>query len=393
MSAPSAPAPFQLSARALSLKPSATVAVTSRALELQRAGVDVISMSVGEPDFDTPPHIKAAAIQAIEAGKTKYTPVGGIPELREAISAKFERENGLSYGPDAVTVTSGGKQALFNAFFALLNPGDEVLIPAPYWVSYPEMVALTGAVPVPVPTTPESGFQLDPGALEARVTARTRMIVLNSPGNPTGAVFSPEVLAAVAQIAQRHGLVIVSDEMYEHLVYGAEQVSIGRYAPEHTLTINGASKAYAMTGWRIGYAGGPRPVIAAMNALQSQSTSNASSVGQYAALAALTQHDETARFTEQARHAYRARRDRIVAGLNALGLPTPTPQGAFYVMANTTRIHSDELEAARRLLDEARVAVVPGTDFAAPGQVRLSYATSMERIEEVLRRIGAVVGA
>lgn len=393
MNAPSAASPFQLSARALSLKPSATVAVTSRALELQRAGVDVISMSVGEPDFDTPPHIKAAAIQAIEAGKTKYTPVGGIPELREAISAKFERENGLDYAPDAVTVTSGGKQALFNAFFALLNPGDEVLIPAPYWVSYPEMVALTGAVPVPVPTTPESGFQLDPDALEARVTARTRMIVLNSPGNPTGAVFSPEVLAAVAQIAQRHGLVIVSDEMYEHLVYGAEQVSIGRYAPEHTLTINGASKAYAMTGWRIGYAGGPRPVIAAMNALQSQSTSNASSVSQYAALAALTQHDETARFTEQARRAYRARRDRIVAGLNALGLPTPTPQGAFYVMANTTRIHSDELEAARRLLDEARVAVVPGTDFAAPGQVRLSYATSLERIEEALQRIGAVVGA
>lgn len=393
MSAPSAPAPFQLSARALSLKPSATVAVTSRALELQRAGVDVISMSVGEPDFDTPPHIKAAAIQAIEAGKTKYTPVGGIPELREAISAKFERENGLDYAPDAVTVTSGGKQALFNAFFALLNPGDEVLIPAPYWVSYPEMVALTGAVPVPVPTTPESGFQLDPDALEARVTARTRMIVLNSPGNPTGAVFPPEVLAAVAQIAQRHGLVIVTDEMYEHLVYGAEQVSIGRYAPEHTLTINGASKAYAMTGWRIGYAGGPRPVIAAMNALQSQSTSNASSVSQYAALAALTQHDETARFTEQARRAYRARRDRIVAGLNALGLPTPTPQGAFYVMANTTRIHSDELEAARRLLDEARVAVVPGTDFAAPGQVRLSYATSLERIEEALQRIGAVVRA
>ncbi|GAA5511567.1 aspartate/prephenate aminotransferase [Deinococcus carri] len=383
--------PFRLSARALSLKPSATVAVTSRALELRRAGVDVISMSVGEPDFDTPPHIKAAAIEAIEAGKTKYTPVGGIPELREAISAKFARENGLTYTPDAVTVTSGGKQALFNAFFALLNPGDEVLIPAPYWVSYPEMVALTGAVPVPVPTTPESGFMLDPEELAARVTPRTRMIVLNSPGNPTGAVFPPEVLEAVAGVAQRHGLVIVTDEMYEHLVYDAEQVSIGRYAPDHTLTVNGASKAYAMTGWRIGYAGGPGAVIAAMNALQSQSTSNASSVSQAAALAALTQHEETARFIEQARHAYRERRDRIVAGLNALGLPTPTPQGAFYVMADTARIHPDELEAARLLLDQARVAVVPGTDFAAPGQVRLSYATSLDNIEEVLHRIGQML--
>ncbi|MDK2011750.1 MULTISPECIES: pyridoxal phosphate-dependent aminotransferase [unclassified Deinococcus] len=383
--------PFQLSERALSLKPSATVAVTSRALELRRQGVDVISMSVGEPDFDTPDHVKAAAIAAIESGKTKYTAVNGIPELREAISAKFARENGLSYAPDAVTVTSGGKQALFNAFFALLNPGDEVLIPAPYWVSYPEMVALTGAVPVAVPTTAESGFLLDPEELEARVTPRTRMIVLNSPGNPTGAVFPPEVLRAVAAVAQKHNLVIVTDEMYEHLVYDAEQVSIGTFAPEHTLTINGASKAYAMTGWRIGYAGGPKGVIAAMNALQSQSTSNASSVSQYATLAALSDHAHTAAFVEMARVAYRERRDRIVAGLNALGLRTPTPQGAFYVMADTTPLHADELEAARRILDDARVAVVPGTDFAAPGQVRLSYATSMANIEEVLRRIGGLL--
>lgn len=383
--------PFQLSDRALSLKPSSTVAVTSRALELRRQGVDVISMSVGEPDFDTPAHVKAAAMAAIESGKTKYTAVNGIPELREAISAKFSRENGLSYAPDCVTVTSGGKQALFNAFMALLNPGDEVLIPAPYWVSYPEMVALAGAVPVAVPTTPESGFQLDPQALEARVTPRARMIVLNSPGNPTGAVFTPEVLEAVAGVAQRHGLIIVTDEMYEHLVYDARQVSIGLYAPEHTLTINGASKAYAMTGWRIGYAGGPRGVIAAMNALQSQSTSNASSVSQYAALAALEGHEATARFIAMAREAYRERRDVIVAGLNALGLPTPTPQGAFYVMANTDRIHTDELEAARRILDDARVAVVPGTDFGAPGQVRLSYATDLNTIREVLRRIGTLL--
>jgi aspartate aminotransferase len=383
--------PFLLSARALSLKPSSTVAVSSRALELQKAGVDVISMSVGEPDFDTPPHIRAAAIRAIESGRTRYTPVSGIPELREAISAKFRRENGLDHAPDAVTVTSGGKQALFNAFFALLNPGDEVLIPAPYWVSYPEMVALTGAFPVAVPTHAASGFQLDPQALEARVTPMTRMIVLNSPGNPTGAVFTPDVLQAVAEVALRHNLMIVTDEMYEHLVYDARQVSIGTFAPHHTLTVNGASKAYAMTGWRIGYAGGPKPVIAAMNALQSQSTSNASSVSQYAALAAFQEHEETTKFIEMALGAYRQRRDRIVAGLNELGLKTPTPQGAFYVMADTGRIHPDELEAARIILDDARVAVVPGTDFAAPGQVRLSYATSLDNIEEVLRRLGGLL--
>ena len=383
--------PFKLSERAQSLKPSATVAVTSRALELQRQGLDVISMSVGEPDFDTPPHVKAAAIQAIEQGKTKYTAVSGIPELREAISEKFRRENGLHHAPDSVTVTSGGKQALFNAFFALLDAGDEVLIPAPYWVSYPEMVALTGAVPVSVPTSPDTGFMLDIDLLASKITPRTRMIVLNSPSNPTGAVFPPDTLRAVAELAQQHNLVIVTDEIYEHLVYDAEQVSIGTYAPEHTLTINGASKAYAMTGWRIGYAGGPKHVIAAMNALQSQSTSNASSISQYAALAALVQHEETTKFIEVAKAAYRERRGVMVQGLNALGLPTPTPHGAFYVMANTDRIHENELEAARIILDEARVAVVPGTDFAAPHQVRLSYATSMENIQEVLRRLGQLV--
>lgn len=379
--------PFRLSEKSLSLKPSATVAVTSRALELKRQGQNIISMSVGEPDFDTPAHVKEAAIQAIREGHTKYTAVGGIPELREAISAKFQRENGLTYAPDCVTVTNGGKQALFNAFFALLNPGDEVLIPAPYWVSYPEMVALTGAVPVAVPTSPQTGFMLDVEQLASKITPRTRMIVLNSPGNPTGAVFTPDILKGVAELAQKHNLMIVTDEMYEHLVYDAQQVSIGTFAPEHTLTINGASKAYAMTGWRIGYAGGPKAVIAAMNALQSQSTSNASSISQYAALAALVQHEETRRFIDQARAAYCERRDVIVAGLNDLGLKTPTPQGAFYVMADTTPLHADELEAARIILDQAQVAVVPGTDFAAPGQVRLSYATSMENIQEVLERL------
>lgn len=386
---PSASVP--LSARVRGLKPSATVAVTSRALELRRAGADVLSLSVGEPDFETPPHVKAAGIAAIEAGHTRYTPVNGLPELREAVSAKFDRENGLAYAPGDVTVTSGGKQAIFNALLALLNPGDEVLIPAPYWVSYPEMVTLTGAVPVVVPTRAEAGFVLDLEELAARITPRTRLIVLNSPGNPTGAVYPAEVMETVAELARRHDLSLLSDEIYEHLVYDAEHVSPARFAPERTLTVNGASKAYAMTGWRIGYAGGPREWITAMNALQSQSTTGACTVSQHAALAALTQHAATARFVAEARAAYRERRDFLVAGLNALGLPTPTPQGAFYVLPDTTHLHPDELEASRLLLERGGLAVVPGTDFGAPGRVRLSYAAGLDTLREALRRIGRVL--
>ena len=377
-----------LSARVRSLKPSSTVAVTSRALELRRAGVDIISLSVGEPDFDTPPHVIAAAKAALDAGKTRYTNVNGVPELREAVAAKLLRENGLSYSPDAVTVTSGGKQALFNALFALLDPGDEVLIPAPYWVSYPEMVRFAGGVPVPVPTSADSGYALDLEALRSALTPRSRIIILNSPGNPTGAVFPEVVLRAVADLARERDLLIISDEIYEHIVYDAQHASVARFAPERTLVINGASKAYAMTGWRIGYAAGPLPLIKAMNAIQGQSTSNANSIAQWAAVAAIT--DSTA-FIASSRAEFRRRRDRIVAGLNALGLDTPLPEGAFYVMADSRSIHEDELEAARLILDEARVAVVPGTDFAAPGRVRLSYATSMENIEEVLWRLGTLL--
>ncbi|MCP2012962.1 aspartate aminotransferase [Deinococcus sp. HSC-46F16] len=384
---------FPLSARVRGLKPSATVAVTSRALELRRAGADVLSLSVGEPDFETPPHVGAAGIAAIEAGHTRYTPVNGLPELREAVSAKFARENGLDYAPGDVMVSSGGKQAIFNALLALLNPGDEVLIPAPYWVSYPEMVALTGAVPISVPTRAESSFVLDPEELAARITPRTRLIVLNSPGNPTGAVYPAQVLEAVAELARRHDLYLLSDEIYEHLVYDAGHVSPARYAPERTLTVNGASKAYAMTGWRIGYAGGPREWIAAMNALQSQSTTGACTVSQYAALTALTEHGATARFVAQARAAYRERRDFLVAGLNGLGLPTPTPQGAFYVLPDSTRLHPDELEASRLLLEQGGLAVVPGTEFGAPGRVRLSYAAGLDTLGEALRRIEAVLTA
>ena len=374
----------RLSQQVQRLRPSSTIAVTSRALEMQRMGIDVLSMAAGEPDFDTPAHVVAAAKAAIDAGKTRYTQVQGIPELREAIAAKLKRENGLDYTPEQVTVGNGGKQSLFNAFFALLDPGDEVLIPAPYWVSYPEMVRFAGGVPVAVTTRPEDGYRLDVDVLKAAITPRTRLIVLNSPGNPTGAVFPEATLRAVAELAQEHGLTIVTDEMYEHIIYDHEHVSVARFAPEHTLTINGASKAYAMTGWRIGYAAGPLPLIRAMNAIQGQSTSNASSVSQWAATAAIADSRE---FIDMARGQFQQRRDRIVAGLNALGLPTPTPDGAFYVLADTTRIHPDELEATRIILDEARVAVVPGTDFLAPGRVRLSYATSLEQIGAVLERL------
>ncbi len=374
----------RLSQQVQRLRPSSTIAVTSRALELQRSGIDVLSMAAGEPDFDTPPHVVAAAKAAIDAGKTRYTQVQGIPELREAIAAKLERENGLSYTPDQVTVGNGGKQSLFNAFFALLDPGDEVLIPAPYWVSYPEMVRFAGGVPVAVQTRPEDGYGLDVEALRSAITPRTRMIVLNSPGNPTGAVFPEATLRSVAELAQEHDLSILTDEMYEHIIYDRQHVSIARFAPEHTLTVNGASKAYAMTGWRIGYAAGPLPLVRAMNAIQGQSTSNASSVSQWAAAAAIA---DSRAFIAMARGKFQERRDRIVAGLNAIGLPTPTPDGAFYVLADTSRIHPDELEATRIILDDAKVAVVPGTDFLAPGRVRLSYATSLEQIERVLERL------
>ncbi|HWG84330.1 MAG TPA: pyridoxal phosphate-dependent aminotransferase [Deinococcales bacterium] len=378
----------QLSRRVSSLKPSSTLAVTARQLELKRAGVDVVSMAAGEPDFDTPEHIKAAAVQALRDGRTKYTEVQGILELREAICAKFARDNGLTYAPEQVTVTTGGKQALFNAFFAVIDPGDEVVIPAPFWVTYPEQVRLAGGEPVFVETRVEENYCLDVNALEAALTPRTKAVVLNSPGNPTGAVYPESVIRRVAELAEERGFWIVSDEIYEHIMYAGEAVSPARFAPERTVTINGASKAFSMTGWRMGFSAAPAPVAKAMNALQGQVTSNASTIGQYATLAAL--RDEggaTSDYISMARAEFLMRRDFIVAGLNRVGLPTPTPDGAFYVLADATRVHRDEVEATRIILDEARVAVVPGTDFLAPGRVRLSYACSLGQIGEALERI------
>ena len=382
----------QLSEALKALKASATVAFNTKAKELQRSGVDVVAMTAGEPDFQPPEHVLAAAHEAIDRGMTKYTPAEGTTELREAIAEKFRRENGLAYGLEQISVSTGGKQDLYNGFMAVLNPGDEVILPAPYWVSYPAQVQLAGGVSVPVVTRPEDGFVPSLRAIEAAITGRTRIIVLNSPSNPTGAVYPPDVVRGVAELAEKHDLWVFSDDLYEHLVYEGEFVSAANFALERTLVINGASKAYALTGWRIGYGAGPAPLIKAMNKLQGQVTSNANAVAQYAVIAALNEVDKTREFLEMTKRAYQARREVLVAGLNRLGLNTPKPHGAFYVMSDLTPIHPDETEAATMLLEKAHVGVVPGTDFDAPGQARFSYATSMENIEKALERIETFVG-
>ncbi len=370
------------------LKPSSTLAVTTRAMELKRQGVDVISMAAGEPDFDTPEHIKDAARAALAAGKTKYTPSLGVMELREAISQKFKHENNLNYSPAQIQVTSGGKQALYNACFALINPGDEVIIPAPFWVTYPEQVRMFGGVPVFVDTDPQRGYQLDLATLEAAITPKTKLILLNSPSNPSGVVYHDSTIKGIMELADKHDLWVLTDEMYEHITYtGKLPISAATFNPERVITVNGASKAYSMTGWRIGFVGAPQHVIKAMDAMQGQTTSNANSIAQWATIAALANSRE---YIEMARKAFQERRDAIVAGLNNIGLPTPTPEGAFYVLADTSRIHADENEAAKIILEKARVAVVPGTDFLAPHRVRLSYACNLEQINEAVKRIGEI---
>jgi aspartate aminotransferase len=383
----------QLSEALTNLKASATVAFNTKATELKRSGVDVVAMTAGEPDFQPPAHVVAAAHEAIDRGMSKYTPAEGTADLREAVAGKFARENGLSYAPNQISVSTGGKQVLYNGFMAILNPGDEVILPAPYWVSYPAQVQLAGGVAVPVTTRPEDGFIPSIDAIRAAITERTRAIVVNSPSNPTGAVYPPEVVRGIAELAQQHDLWVFSDDLYEHLVYEGEFVSAANFAPERTLIIHGASKAYALTGWRIGYGAGPAPLIKAMNKLQGQVTSNANAVAQHAVVAALNEVEKTAAFVEMTKQAYVARRDVLVDGLNHLGLKTPRPQGAFYVMSDLSPIHEDETEAATLLLEHAHVGVVPGTDFDAPGQARFSYATSMENIEKALERIEAFVSA
>ncbi|MGC9446005.1 pyridoxal phosphate-dependent aminotransferase [Cereibacter johrii] len=384
------------------VKPSQTIAVTNKARELAAAGRDVIGLGAGEPDFDTPDNIKAAAKRAIDAGRTKYTAVDGIPELKRAICEKFERENGLKYTPAQVTVGTGGKQILYNALVATLNPGDEVIIPAPYWVSYPDMVLLAGGTPISVAAGMETGFKLTPEQLEAAITPRTKWFIFNSPSNPTGAAYTRAELAALCEVLMRHPQVwIMSDDMYEHLVFDdfdfttPAQIEPGLY--DRTLTCNGVSKAYCMTGWRIGYAAGPVELIRAMGTIQSQSTSNPCSIAQYAALEALSGPQD---FLATNREAFQRRRDLVVSMLNeAKGVTCPNPEGAFYVYpdisgcigktsAGGAKITDDEAFASA-LLEETGVAVVFGAAFGLSPNFRISYATADEVLREACARIQA----
>ncbi|WP_207102688.1 pyridoxal phosphate-dependent aminotransferase [Paracoccus shandongensis] len=389
-----------LSDRLSRIKPSPTIAMTTRAAELRAQGRDIIGLSAGEPDFDTPAHIRDAAKAAIDAGHTRYTAVDGTPSLKRAICDKFARENGLDYAPSQITVGTGGKQILFNALLATLDEGDEVIIPAPYWVSYPDMVMLAGGTPVVVECGLDQGFRLTPEALEAAITPRTKWLILNSPSNPSGAGYDRAAMEALTDVLLRHPQVwVLSDDIYEHLVFdGFEFVTPAQIEPrlkDRTLTMNGVSKAYAMTGWRIGYGAAPESLIKAMAKLQSQSTSNPCSISQYAAEAALNGPQD---YVTESRAVFQRRRDLVVAGLNACpGIECPTPQGAFYVYpsikgligktsAAGTAISDDEA-FANALLEETGVAVVFGAAFGLSPHFRISYATSDQQLTEAVARI------
>ena len=373
------------------VKPSATLAVTAQARELKRQGRDVIGLGAGEPDFDTPDNVKAAAIEAINRGETKYTDADGMPELKAAIVAKFARENGLTYETNQIHVASGGKPVIYNALVATLNPGDEVIVPAPYWVSYPDMVLLAGGEPVTVIGQEADGFKLRPEVLDAAITPRTKWIILNSPSNPTGAAYTRAELEALAEVLRKHPQVwILTDDMYEHLVYGGfDYVTIAQVAPDlydRTLTVNGVSKAYAMTGWRIGYAGGPKPLIDLMRKVASQTTSNPSSISQWAAVEALNGPQD---FLPVRAAAFEKRRDLVVSMLNqAAGIRCPKPEGAFYVYPSIEGvvIADDEIFTAE-LLNAEGVAVGQGAAFGLSPYFRISYATSDAVLEEACTRI------
>jgi aspartate aminotransferase len=376
------------------------MAVSAQARALIRAGRDVITLAAGEPDFDTPENIKEAAIRAIQDGKTKYTDVDGLPELKEAVCGKFARENGLTYKPSQINVSPGGKPVIYNAMVATLSPGDEVIIPTPYWVSYPDMVFLAGGEPVFVATTAEQNFLLSPDDLEAAITPRTKWLILNSPSNPSGAAYTRDALKAIADVLLRHPHVwVLTDDMYEHLIYGDfEFTTIAQVEPalyDRTLTMNGVSKAYAMTGWRIGYAGGPEPLIKAMAKVESQSTSNPCSISQWAAVEAL---NGTQDFIKPRAAVFETRRDLVVSMLNqAAGLECPRPEGAFYVYpscegligkkAPSGQVIESDGAFASALLDAEGVAVVQGEAFGLSPFFRISYATSTEILEDACTRI------
>jgi aspartate aminotransferase len=388
------------------INPSPTLAITSRVLELKRAGIDVIGLGAGEPDFDTPDFVKEAAIAAIRAGKTKYTNVDGTAELKDAIVAKFRRDNALAYTPAQITVNVGGKHTLFNALVATLDAGDEVIVPAPYWVSYPDVVQFAGATPVIVAAGADVGYKLTPAMLEAAITPKTKWLILNSPSNPTGAAYSVAELKALGEVLERHPHVwIFADDMYEHIVYDDFHfATIAEVCPslyERTLTVNGCSKAYAMTGWRIGFAAGAPWLIKAIAKLQSQSTSNPCSIAQAAATAALT-GDQS--FLRERAQAFQIRRDLVVDMLNAAeGITCPKPEGAFYVYPDVSGVIGKATPAGKRietdsdfvgyLLDDAKVAAVQGVAFGVSPAMRISYATSEALLTEACQRIQAACNA
>jgi aspartate aminotransferase len=397
---------MQTSAALQRIQPSATLAMTSRVFELKRQGIDVIGLGAGEPDFDTPDFVKEAAIEAIRAGKTKYTNVDGTPELKQAVVAKFARDNGLTYAENQISVNSGGKHTLFNAFCATIDAGDEVIVPAPYWVSYPDVVEFAGGKPVFIAAGADQNYKIRPEQLEAAITAKTKWVVLNSPSNPTGAAYSAAELKALGEVLERHPHVLIyADDMYEHILYdGFEFATIAQVVPslyDRTLTANGVSKAYAMTGWRIGYAGGPVWLIKAMGKLQSQSTSNPCSISQAASVAALNGDQG---FLKERVAAFQGRRDLVVSMLNQInGLTCPRPEGAFYVypefaglIGKTTpkgqTITTDE-EMIAYLLDEAKVAAVHGAAFGLSPAMRISYATSEALLTEACTRIQTACAA
>lgn len=380
---------YRISPQAAALSPSLTLAIDARAKQMKAEGLDVVGFGAGEPDFDTPQHIKEAAKKALDEGFTKYTPSSGIPELRQAIAEKFRRENGLTYKPSQIIVSCGGKHSCFNTILATCGPGDEVIIPAPYWLSYPEMVKLAGARPVILPTTDATEFKLTPEQLRAALTDRTRLLILNSPSNPTGTVYTPEELRVLGEVCLGRDVLIMSDEIYEHLVYdGAVHQSMASFSPEHyahTIVVHGFAKAWSMTGWRLGFLAAPEPVAKAIDAIQSHSTSNPTSFAQKGAVAALTgpqDHLQVWRAEFAKRRTYAHQR------LNAMpGIRCVNAKGAFYLFPHIASTGLKSVEFCSRLLDEEKVAAVPGIAFGADDYIRLSYATSMANLEKGLDRL------
>ena len=385
---------MKLAARITQVAPSMTLAIAAKAKAMKAEGLDVCSFSAGEPDFDTPEHIKAAAKLALDDGKTRYGPAVGEPALRDAIALKLRSDNGLNYQKENVIITNGGKQSLYNLMQVLLDPGDEVIIPAPYWVSYPEMVKLAGGTPVIVQSTAEKDFKLTPEQIQQAITPKTRLLVFNSPSNPTGMVYSPDEVRAIAKVIVENDILVVSDEIYEKILYGdAEHLSIGSIGPEifkRTIVAHGFAKAYAMTGWRLGYLAGPVELIKAVTTLQSQSTSNVCTFAQYGAIAALEGSQDC---VQTMLDAFAKRRVVMWEGLNAIpGVYCPEPKGAFYAFPNIGKTGLGSIEFCERLLEEKHVAAVPGVAFGNDSCIRMSYATDLTTIEEGLSRLAEFIG-